>query len=152
MPETPGGSEAPDTFGLGRFVQAQEPIYAAALAELRAGSKRTHWMWFIFPQIAGLGHSATSRRYAIAGAAEARAYLDHPLLGERLRTCAEALLALSGRSATAIFGAPDDAKLRSSMTLFAAVAGQDSPFARVLDAYFDGRPDGATLAMLRDQG
>ncbi|HEY2163621.1 MAG TPA: DUF1810 domain-containing protein, partial [Gemmatimonadaceae bacterium] len=106
-----------DTFDLGRFVAAQEDVYDSALAEIRAGRKRTHWMWFVFPQIAGLGFSETSARFAIKTAAEARAYLAHPILGPRLLECCEALLELRSRSAAEIFGSPDDLKLRSCATL-----------------------------------
>jgi uncharacterized protein (DUF1810 family) len=136
-------------FGLERFVSAQESIYGQALAELRGGRKRTHWMWFIFPQIEGLGHSATSIHYSVKSLEEARAYLQHPVLGPRLRECAEALCALEGRTASDIFGFPDDLKLRSSMTLFAAVAETGSVFARVLDKYFQGRHDDRTLQLLK---
>ena len=135
-----------DPFRLARFVAAQERDYARALAEIRAGRKTSHWMWYIFPQIRGLGSSPTSRLYAIASAAEARAYLDHPLLGRRLLECAAAVLAVSGRSARQIFGDPDDLKLRSSATLFAAIsADRSSLFHQVLDKYFNGTPDAATL-------
>jgi uncharacterized protein (DUF1810 family) len=132
---------------LERFVQAQDGTYDRALAELRAGQKRSHWMWFVFPQIAGLGSSPTAQRYAIGDLAEARAYLAHPVLGPRLTECAEALLAVEGRSAEQILGYPDDLKLRSSMTLFAEAAGQgrDDLFRQVLDRYYDGEPDPATL-------
>jgi uncharacterized protein (DUF1810 family) len=132
---------------LDRFVQAQEGVYDTALAELRAGSKRSHWMWFVFPQIAGLGHSATARRYAIASLAEARDYLAHPVLGPRLTEAARALLAVPGRTAGQILGHPDDLKLRSSMTLFAAAADDPAVFQAVLDRYYDG-PDTATLRLL----
>ena len=135
-------------FDLDRFVAAQAPVYAQALAELRAGRKRSHWMWFVFPQLAGLGRSPTARYYAIASAAEARAYLAHPVLGPRLRECADTLLAHRGESAEAIFGAVDAMKLKSSMTLFAAVAEDRTPFAAVLDAYFAGERDAATLELL----
>ncbi len=123
-----------DTFDLGRFVSAQDGVYDSALAEIRGGRKRTHWMWFVFPQIAGLGSSAVSARFAIRGAAEARAYLAHPILGPRLLECCEALLELSSTSATEIFGSPDDMKLRSCATLFASVSESGSVFERVLVA------------------
>jgi uncharacterized protein (DUF1810 family) len=132
---------------LERFVQAQEGVYDTALAELRSGSKRTHWMWFVFPQVAGLGHSATAQRYAIASLAEARDYLAHPVLGPRLTEAARALLAVPGRTAGQILGHPDDLKLRSSMTLFAAAADDPAVFQAVLDRYYDG-PDPATLRLL----
>jgi uncharacterized protein (DUF1810 family) len=135
-------------FDLERFVQAQAPVYAAVLGELRAGRKRSHWMWFIFPQIAGLGHSEMARRYAIASGDEAAAYLAHPLLGARLRECASIVLACEDLSAEEIFGHPDELKFRSSMTLFADVAPDEAVFQSCIDKYFDGEPDGATLARL----
>jgi uncharacterized protein (DUF1810 family) len=136
-------------FELDRFVTAQQRVYAQALTELRRGRKESHWMWFVFPQLAGLGRSETARRYAIASAAEARAYLAHPLLGPRLGECAGAVLGCPERSADAIFGVVDAMKLKSSMTLFAAVADDPAPFAAaLLDAYFDGERDPATLALL----
>ena len=133
---------------LNRFVAAQRDIYAQALAELRAGRKRSHWMWFVFPQIAGLGSSAMACRYAIRDLDEARAYLDHPLLGARLRNCAEALLAIEGRSAREILGSPDDLKLCSSVTLFAQVSPPGSVFHRLLERYCGGQPDRLTLERL----
>jgi uncharacterized protein (DUF1810 family) len=135
------------TSGLDRFVEAQDGVYDDALAELTTGRKRTHWMWFIFPQIAGLGSSPTAQFYAIASLDEAKAYLAHPVLGPRLRECARALLAVDGRSAHDIFGYPDDLKLRSSMTLFARAADDPAPFQAVLDRFYDG-PDPRTLALL----
>lgn len=135
-------------FDLDRFVAAQAEIYAQALAELRAGRKQSHWMWFVFPQIAGLGRSPAATFYAIADAAEARAYLAHPLLGARLIECTQAVLAPRGRSAEAIFGGIDAMKLRSSMTLFEAVADDPAPFASVLDDFFDAERDPATLMLL----
>ncbi len=137
-----------DPFDLGRFVSAQEGIYDRVLAELRRGQKRTHWMWFIFPQIDGLAYSATSKHYAIKSLEEARQYLNHPLLGSRLLECAEAVLAVEGRSVSEIFGYPDDLKLKSSMSLFAYVADPGSVFARVLDKYFQGEQDVRTLDLL----
>ena len=135
------------SYDLERFVHAQEAggTYAAALAELRAGRKIGHWMWFVFPQIAGLGLSETSRRYAISSLDEARAYLAHPVLGERLEESARALLELDGKTATEIFGPVDAMKLRSSMTLFALAAPERPLFREVLDRYFDA-PDAATEA------
>jgi uncharacterized protein (DUF1810 family) len=133
--------------GLDRFVSAQASVYPSALAELTAGRKRTHWMWFIFPQIAGLGSSPAAQRYAIASLDEARAYLAHPVLGPRLRECADALLAVEGKSAEEILGYPDDLKLRSSMTLFARAADDPDVFEAVLERYYDG-PDPRTLALL----
>ena len=138
-----------DPFNLRRFVSAQEKIYDTVLAELGSGQKRTHWMWYIFPQLDGLGYSPTSKRYAIKNKAEARQYLSHPLLGKRLMECAETVLGIKGRSASQIFGSPDDMKLRSSMTLFASVAHPESVFARVLDRYFQGQPDSRTLDLLQ---
>jgi uncharacterized protein (DUF1810 family) len=134
------------TFDLERFVAAQEGVYESARAEIAAGRKRTHWMWFVFPQLAGLGSSPTAQRYAISGLPEARAYLAHPVLGPRLRDCAEVLLT-ADRSAEHIFGYPDDLKLRSSMTLFAE-ADPAGPFAGVLGHLYDG-PDQRTLVLLR---
>jgi uncharacterized protein (DUF1810 family) len=131
---------------LERFVAAQDGVYDGALAEIGAGRKRSHWMWFIFPQLAGLGSSPTAQRYAIAGPAEARAYLEHPVLGPRLRECAEAALR-HDRSAEEIFGYPDDLKLRSSMTLFARAADDPGVFQRVLEHFYDG-PDQRTLDLL----
>ena len=138
----------PDPFNLARFVSAQEGVYKRALAEIRAGDKRTHWMWFIFPQIDGLGFSSTAKLYAIKSPEEARQYLAHPVLGPRLRECAEAVLAVEGRSAFDIFGSPDDLKLKSSMTLFETLAGQDAVFGQVLDKYYDGERDTRTLEIL----
>src|SRR5690606_24435305 len=136
-----------DPFDLERFVQAQAGTYDAALEELRAGAKRSHWMWFIFPQLQGLGTSAMARRYAISGLAEARAYLAHPLLGPRLMACVDALLAHDPLSARDILGTPDDLKPRSSMTLFHVAPG-DPRFQAVLDRYYGGGPDEATLRLL----
>lgn len=134
---------------LARFVAAQRDDYATALAELRAGAKRSHWMWYVFPQIAGLGRSAMAQAYAIADLAEARAYLAHPLLGERLRESTDALLAHGGRDIAAILGGTDAMKLRSSMTLFEVAAdGAEPRFAAILDAFYRGERDGATLARL----
>ncbi len=137
-----------DPHNLQRFVAAQEEAYTAALGELRAGRKRTHWMWFVFPQVTGLGASPTARFYAIQSHAEAEAYLAHPLLGARLQECAGALLAVNGRTAEQIMGFPDHLKLQSSMTLFAALAGPGNPFAAVLDRYYEGRRCPQTLAFL----
>lgn len=133
---------------LTRFVDAQRGVYDTALAELRAGAKRSHWMWFVFPQIAGLGQSPTARFYAICDVQEAHAYLAHPLLGSRLTTCVAAMLDWSGRrSAEMILGGIDAVKLCSSLTLFEA-AGGDASFAACLDAFYDGERDPATLALL----
>jgi uncharacterized protein (DUF1810 family) len=134
---------------LDRFLEAQEDVYPQALEELRAGRKRSHWMWFVFPQFDGLGASATSRRYAIRSLEEARAYLRHPVLGARLAECTRAVLDLHGLSAPQVFGSPDDRKFRSSMTLFDLVSGPDSPFAAALEMYFSGERDGRTIELVR---
>ena len=136
------------TQSLEHFVEAQAAIYDAVLAELRAGRKRSHWMWFIFPQIEGLGFSAISRRYALHSLDEARAYLAHPVLGARLRECTEAVLVHAGRSAHDIFGSPDDMKFHSSMTLFHRAAQEEPLFRNALEAFFDGEEDRATLARI----
>jgi uncharacterized protein (DUF1810 family) len=135
-------------FNLERFVEAQNGVYETALAELRAGRKRTHWMWFIFPQIEGLGHSAMAQRYAIRSADEAAAYLAHPVLGPRLRACAAAVASHADRGVDEIFGHPDNLKFHSSMTLFADVAPDEAIFQACLDQFFDGRADPATLERL----
>ena len=135
-------------FDLEHFVSAQEPVYEQALEELRAGRKRSHWMWFIFPQLAGLGRSATAIHFAIVSRAEAQVYLDHPVLGARLRECTQAMLAVEGRSLSLILGFPDDLKFRSSMTLFAELAEPGSPFHSALAKYCDGKPDPKTLELL----
>jgi uncharacterized protein (DUF1810 family) len=139
-----------EPFELQRFVDAQDAggTYPQALAELRAGAKRSHWMWFVFPQIAGLGRSATAQRYALSGLGEARAYLAHPVLGQRLLECARVLTGLEGRSAEQVLGPVDAMKLRSSMTLFAAAAPDEPVFGEVLDQWFDGTPDPATVSRL----
>ncbi|MGQ0735243.1 MAG: DUF1810 domain-containing protein [Acidobacteriota bacterium] len=137
-----------DRHRLSRFLQAQESVYEQALAELQKGRKRSHWTWFIFPQFEGLGASATSRFYAIKSGEEAEAYLEHPVLGPRLRQCAEAALAVEGRSAAEVFGSPDDLKLRSCATLFAHVSPAGSVFERLLDKFFEGVPDDRTLQLL----
>ncbi|GAB3935033.1 DUF1810 domain-containing protein [Mucilaginibacter myungsuensis] len=134
--------------GLDRFIKAQENEYAIALAEIKAGRKRSHWMWYIFPQIAGLGMSDMSRRYAIRDIEEADAYLHHPLLGARIVEISNALVQLDETDPHAIFGSPDDMKLRSSMTLFAAVEGADPVFNKVLDKLFKGTQDQETLTKL----
>jgi uncharacterized protein (DUF1810 family) len=133
---------------LTRFIEAQEDIYGRALAELRHGRKQSHWMWFVFPQIAGLGRSPTARLYAIGSADEARAFLAHPLLGARLRECTAAILAHCERGAEAIFGPVDAMKLRSSMTLFEAVAEDPALFAAALGAFHGGERDAATLRLI----
>ena len=142
-------SVAGDPHDLKRFVAAQEGVYEQALAEVRAGRKRSHWMWFVFPQIDGLGSSPTARRYAIRGRAEAEAYLTHPVLGPRLVACAEAAAAVpEPASALDVFGSPDDLKLRSSATLFAHVSPAGSVFHRLLDKFYGGQPDARTLELL----
>ena len=133
---------------LSRFVQAQQPLMDDVRAELAAGRKRTHWMWFVFPQMRGLGHSAMARHYGIASRDEAAAYLAHPVLGARLRDCVGLVLAVQGRTAHEIFGSPDDLKLRSCLTLFREIDGPDSVFDRALAQYFDGQPDPMTLRLL----
>ena len=138
-----------DPFELRRFVEAQEGVYAQALAELKGGRKRSHWMWFVFPQFDGLGFSSTAKHYAIKSLDEARAYLAHPLLGPRLRECADALLKVEGRSAAEIMGSPDDLKLRSCATLFAQITPDDSPFARLLQKHYRNQPDLKTLQLLK---
>jgi uncharacterized protein (DUF1810 family) len=134
---------------LTRFLTAQERDYATALAEIKSGRKRSHWMWYIFPQIAGLGFSETSKFYAIKDQAEADAYLQHPVLGKRLIEISRALLELEDNHATRIFGSPDDLKLKSSMTLFAALPNTDPVFNLVLAKFFNGIPDWVTLNLLR---
>jgi uncharacterized protein (DUF1810 family) len=135
--------------GLERFVRAQEPVYASALAELRAGRKRTHWIWYIFPQLYGLGRSARSLLYGIKSSAEASAYIAHPILGPRLIKCTAAMLTHAGATAFEILGSPDDEKFRSSMTLFRHVPGADSIFAAALEKFFGGVDDPLTLAKLQ---
>lgn len=141
---TPGD----DPFDLQRFVAAQEKVMPAVLAELRAGAKRTHWMWFVFPQLAGLGRSPTAQFYAISGPDEARAYRAHPVLGPRLLACTELVNAVEGRAVHAIFGSPDDVKFHSCMTLFARTAVDPAPFQGALARWFGGREDLGTLALL----
>jgi uncharacterized protein (DUF1810 family) len=133
---------------LDRFHQAQSGVIDLVLGDLRAGKKRSHWMWFIFPQVVGLGSSELARRYAIGSLEEARAYLADPVLGGRLRLCAELLLGVEGKSALEIMGSPDDLKLRSSMTLFAYVASGSEPFVAVIGRYFEGSPDPLTLEVI----
>lgn len=143
--------ESSGPFDLNRFCQAQETTYESALSEIRSGRKKTHWMWFIFPQYAGLGFSSTSVFYAIKTLDEARSYLAHPLLGSRLEDCCRALLALENLTVHEIFGSPDDLKLRSSMTLFAYVAPPGSVFEQVLAKYCDGKPDQLTIELLGNE-
>jgi uncharacterized protein (DUF1810 family) len=139
-----------EEFDLGRFVRAQDAggTYPQALAELRNGRKVSHWMWFVFPQIAGLGRSATAREFALSSVREAQAYLEHEVLGPRLRESAAAVAALRGRTAVQVFGSVDALKLRSSMTLFSVAAPEEPVFAEVLEAFFDGAPDDATLDLI----
>jgi uncharacterized protein (DUF1810 family) len=137
-----------DPFDLERFVAAQDAVMANVRAELAAGAKRSHWMWFVFPQAAGLGFSVMAERYAIRSRAEARAYLAHPLLGPRLRECTGLVLDVKNRDAHAIFGSPDDLKFRSSMTLFALAAPDEDLFRTALDRFYGGAMDPATLAQL----
>jgi uncharacterized protein (DUF1810 family) len=132
-----------------RFVDAQSAVYDSVLAELRAGRKSGHWMWFVFPQLRGLGRSGTASYYGIASPVEALEYLAHPVLGERLRECVELVLAVQERSAKEIFGSPDDLKFRSSMTLFAEIAPDEPLFQRALDRYFGGDRDPLTTARFR---
>ncbi len=142
-----------DPFDLKRFVEAQSDVYERAVAEIRSGRKRSHWMWFVFPQLRGLGYSTTAKHYGITGLAEARAYLAHPVLGARLHECADALEGLdSDVSAADIFGSTDTMKLRSSLTLFAQAVGRESIFELLLDKYYAGARDDLTMAMLQMQG
>ena len=138
---------SPDT-SLQRFLDAQAETYPMALAEIKQGHKRSHWMWYIFPQLQGLGFSSTSQYYGLAGAQEAAAYARHPVLGSRLVRISEELLGLDGNNATRILGSPDDMKLRSSMTLFASLPNAHSVFQQVLDKFFQGRPDEHTQRLL----
>jgi uncharacterized protein (DUF1810 family) len=137
-----------DTYDLERFVHAQEHVYPRVVSELRAGRKQSHWMWFIFPQIAGLGHSAMAQRYAIGSRLEAVAYLEHPVLGPRLRECTQLVNALTGKDINRILGSPDDMKFRSSMTLFAKTAADDADFVAALRKYYGGEFDAETIARL----
>lgn len=138
----------PDPHHLERFVDAQNPVYETVLAELRAGRKRSHWMWFVFPQLKALGRSPTAQHYGLAGPAEARAYLAHEVLGQRLRECSRMAAAIESGSAEEVFGFPDDLKLRSSMTLFAHCSDDNTVFTAVLDRFYGGEEDPATLDLL----
>lgn len=151
MSENKAGAKGPDTdpFALARFVEAQEATYATALAEIRRGAKRKHWMWFIFPQLAGLGRSPMAQRYAISSLVEARAYLAHPILGPRYRECVGALQDLTTANAEAAFGSVDAMKLKSSLTLFSAASPGHSLFTAALDRWFDGERDRGTLDSLK---
>jgi uncharacterized protein (DUF1810 family) len=137
-----------DPYQLQRFIDAQEPVQFRVRAELRAGRKQSHWMWFVFPQVRGLGRSEMAQRYGIGSLDEARAYLAHPVLGARLRECCELVYAVQGRTANEIFGSPDDMKFKSSLTLFGRAAPQEKVFADCLRKYFAGVEDPATLALL----
>ena len=137
-----------DPYNLQRFVEAQQPVYQNVVAELYRGCKRTNWMWFVFPQIGGLGHSAMARQFSLNSLAEAKAYLEHPLLGSRLRECCRLVAAVDNRSIDEIFGSPDNLKFRSSMTLFALATADNQVFKDCLEKYFSGAADPATLARL----
>ena len=152
MTTSKGSRSSDDPHDLSRFVRAQEDYYEQALGEIRSGQKRTHWMWYIFPQIDGLAFSSTSMHYSIKSVEEAKAYLDHPVLGPRLLECAEAVILVEGRSPTEIFGSPDDLKLRSCATLFARVLPSGSVFDRLLGKYYRGRRDGRTLQVVGRYG
>jgi uncharacterized protein (DUF1810 family) len=141
-------SPTDDPFDLLRFVTAQDLVYEQVCEELRSGRKRSHWMWFVFPQIAGLGHSSMAQYFAISGRAEAKAFSEHPVLGARIRECIGLVNAIEGKTAHDIFGSPDDIKFRSSMTLFALCSGDPSVFQAALDKYFDSEMDGLTLSRL----
>lgn len=142
-----------DAFDLGRFVEAQAPVFSRVMDELRVGRKASHWMWFVFPQLHGLGQSEMARRFAISGVAEAQAYLQHNVLGPRLESCVKTLLDHSGMSAAHILGSPDDMKLRSCLTLFMAVRPESSVYQKALDQFYSGEADGKTIALLeRDIG
>ena len=151
-PATQSLPHDPDRFDLDRFVTAQAGAFTQAVGELRSGRKQSHWMWFIFPQLAGLGASLVSQRYAISSVAEAKAYLLHPLLGARLLECTRIVNGLQGRSAYQIFGSPDDAKFRSSMTLFELAGGPHSEFTRALEKYFSAERDRKTLEFIQGTG
>ena len=141
-------AKIPDPHGLARFIEAQQEDFAQALSEIRNGCKRSHWMWFIFPQFDGLAFSSTSKFYAIKSIEEAKAYLEHPILGPRLLECTEAALSIEGKTALEVFGSPDDLKLKSCATLFANVSSADSVFHRLLAKFYQGVPDGRTLQLL----
>jgi uncharacterized protein (DUF1810 family) len=140
---------ANDPFDLNRFITAQAPVYGRVVGELRDGRKRSHWMWFVFPQLLGLGGSSMAVRYGIASLPEARAYLRHDLLGSRLRECTQLVNQVQNRSITQIFGSPDDLKLRSSMTLFTLAAEDHEDFVALLDKYYGGEQDPVTLARVQ---
>ncbi|CAN7690913.1 DUF1810 domain-containing protein [Rhizobium sp. LjRoot98] len=139
-----------DPYNLSRFIEAQALVYDTALRELERGRKQSHWMWFIFPQVAGLGHSPTAIRFSISGLDEAHAYLAHPLLGDRLVQCTRAINVVPNRTAHEIFGSPDDLKLHSSMTLFRETANDPEPFRTAIERYFGGKADARTLELLKE--
>lgn len=139
---------ADDPYNFGRFLQAQEDDFEQAFSEIKRGKKRTHWMWYIFPQFDGLGFSSTAKHYSVKSIEEARAYLEHPVLGPRLMECAEAVISVEGRSASEIFGYPDDLKLKSCATLFACVSPPGSVFERLLEKYYGSQRDQKTLRLL----
>jgi uncharacterized protein (DUF1810 family) len=141
-------SDDADPFDLRRFVDAQDRVYGTVIAELRNGAKRSHWIWFVFPQLRGLGHSPTAQRFGISSLDEARAYLAHPVLGPRLRGCTRLVAAIEGRSVDQIFGWPDNLKVRSSMTLFARATDDNAEFRAVLDKFYNGDDDPATVERL----
>lgn len=138
-----------DIFNLRRFLIAQDSIYNNVIKELQNGKKRSHWMWFIFPQIEGLGRSSTAKFYGIKSREEAQAYLNHPILGKRLLECTETILSIQGKSALQILGTPDDLKLKSSMTLFASISPANSVFHRALQQFFAGKEDAQTISLLK---
>ena len=140
-----------DRYALQRFVDAQDRVYDTVLAELRNGAKRSHWIWFVFPQLLGLGRSATAQHYGISSLEEARAYLAHPVLGPRLRDCTRLVAATDGRSVDEIFGWPDNLKVRSSMTLFSHATDDNGDFRAVLDKFYAGEDDPATVELLRTE-
>ena len=144
-------SNGPDPFDLRRFVDAQDLVYDTVVGELRNGEKRSHWIWFVFPQLRGLGRSPTAKRFGISSLDEARAYLAHDVLGPRLRECAQLVAGIDGRSIEAIFGWPDNLKVRSSMTLFIRATDDDADFRAVLDKFYDGVEDAATLEELNEE-
>ncbi|PYY60587.1 DUF1810 domain-containing protein [Curtobacterium sp. MCSS17_011] len=152
MTDAQNDAQADDPFDLGRFVRAQQGVHDVALDELRRGRKSSHWMWFVFPQLAGLGRSATAERYGITGADEARAYLAHPVLGARLLAATDVVDNAPARSADALLGGIDAVKLRSSMTLFARVSADPRPFVAVLDRWYGGAEDPATIRLLGERG
>jgi uncharacterized protein (DUF1810 family) len=149
MTNTNHSGHSADPYDLNRFLQAQNPQYEQALSEIKDGHKRSHWMWYIFPQLAGLGSSPTAKYYAIKSLEEAKAYLAHPVLGRRLRECAEAVVQVENRTANDIFGSPDDVKLKSCATLFAHISPAGSVFEILLAKYFGGERDSKTLELLR---